>query len=978
MVAPYFNAPDTKHPNPDEAYLSKTHVGITDTVYSGGSDTTYNLKLANTDGSKLPLVSFSSNVGYNSTASSCSVTVVEDPLRDKEFVEPTIPSLIAISFPMLTNNFFGESEKDLTPNGFLPSNVFYFCGICTSYDKGELSTSGKTISITLSDPREILSGVQCILNAKGLSASVGTSTLNRVPDVKNLIDCYGYWSHGLGANINQNGMEWKKVRESIERARVTVFGISFEFVFTGSCFFDAPSWYRINGDSMDLVSLCQKVAKDGGCDTMFVARKYDETSAIVEIRGVSRKEPNPVKETELDDFLASYDGRVVSFTRGKEFRNEPTSPLVVGGNKSKMYVAYPSAATFPVDLTERYIDFPSSIDVRIFGEAAGNVGAIMPFWGMSQDGNAPLIDPFLFLDHVIYSRQAIRERIPLVKFETDFRTVRSRSHDNVFLDDDGKEDLRPFSIPTAVIYNAGVPVAGYVRGIPLSTDVLNAALINKDMFMITYRMVFPEVAASLRFPRIFNLKAMKDHKDAGGRLQAFNPFSRMDYTPISSNLNLELDELHDHLYIMARAYAEAYLGVQFMVFLPHSQIMERIFYNRHVDVSGDLINKFEVPTNSDAPEIEYTIDTAGFWETIPTELDGYNQYAKVQNQEGQIVRRFMQDDGRFSAMAVMNRLPDGNLSFFATGNIVAMFNDLPTSEFAPNTLAASVPDRAWIAINQVAQLQRRPDIAIVSLPNAVGFDIGGIIGTDPTPTSSTAFINLLKMMYEWDYSYTDSDGTYSFKSIIGDTSTLAGVTAVWSGERRHAAFTAGLDSEPVLDLDAVIIPLKSNYVSYGPWYDSWLVAGGKGTTEIIKDDSLVPWNFVPAGQSSGWQTKLDNAGKDVRDRAKKYFNYIEKAVLKVVGFPVRNLGDSFGYSSNITSVSVGFGINEIVTTYNLSSYDAIPGTYRKSEYDNLSNVRIRQELQRPATINKNLTWERNDTKNGVPVGNEYRNPFRTG
>jgi hypothetical protein len=993
------------------------------------------------------VISVNMTLGFNGTPSSLTVNLVEDTDNDDSFIEPTIPSLWGFSLPKggIGKSIFVESPT-LQPDSFSSRNVpFYFCGYCSNWSRSMLDVSGKTISVTLTDPREMLSGTQCLLGGFALSQSLtGGSRYTRI---FNVIDIYGYYAYGMESNKNEYGMEWSKIKEALERVRFAVNDIQFEVVFTGDTFTGVPSFYRIEDNILDIGGLCQKVASDSGSDFMYITRKVGENLGIVEIRGMRRRATDLLTKQEINDFIEERGDIVISARVGKEYRNEPTSNIIVGGFKNSMYIALPSeyninmhlvqdpsGVAIPTQNNKKYREdynlFPADIKTRLFGGEAEifsdrdneddsslqsnkqnfsvRSGAIYPFWGFApRDSYHPLMEPFLCLEHLVFDKNSelygkLLEKVPLCLINIANFSVRNVEHDDVFLTDDGDADDRPFAyLDSYVLSNAALP--NHVRGLPLNTEVLRAAIISSEAFYETYRFYYPDISERMSFPR-FNWDSLNDYVDSllnngntpdllsinvitylsearppidNDQIQPLDRSTgRLDKEIVDALRGLRAEQAVDRLetfreviYQLVKQYALDYMGRRFFVCLPKSNIMQRIW------------NNLPVPTRTGKPEIEYVVDERGFWENLPTDFDGLvpqtgNDDADdaETEKELEIRNRFMAEDGRFYAMVAIDWKPKGNINFNSNELNKAMFQDLPVSEFRPNKIAAGNPNYVMVSCN-VSQMVRRPDLALVELPCAIQFD-----PTDAFDIFDPRFHDNPDLSQEDDEGLTKKFGIVKYLWYqLKKNNTARDVInkcAVANNENFHKyasevfsrwkeqiynfcrdPFTYSASTEFIMDLKAVVIPLTSTWVSYGPWYARDYQA--KGMTKIQVDPSLVPWNFIdpgltnPSGSNRDyWRILLDRAGTDALNQTICDIDYLDNASISTAGFPEYGIGDQLGYNSNLTGISVDFGTGGIKTTYNFATYSNKPGTFRKNEYDNVSRARIdtREKIPDPSNI----------------------------
>jgi hypothetical protein len=877
------------YPTPTSAVRSKTSAGFSDV--SIGTNGVYRFMGCS-------IISVSMTLGFNGTANSLSITMVEDIDSGDIFLEPIIPSIWAFSLPKggVGVPVFYPSGTSMDPNAFNPSNTpFYFTGICTHFQGNKRDIGGKTITVTLVDPREVLTGVQCLLNSFALSQNIGTGG-NRYIDVNNTIDVFGYYDYGMTSDANKYGMQWNKIKTVLEAVRVTINDMSFEFYFTNDTFNEVPDWYRLDDTIIDIIGLTQKVATDSGSDFVTIARKTSATDCVVEFRGIKRINDDPIYQVELDTFVNDRTDIVESYRLGKEYRNEPTSSIVIGGMRNGNYVAYPS--TYDPDMhlnaihtLEDYNQFPVDLKVRLFGgtskvhndtNASGapifkdqtydvDSGAIFPFWGFTPDDSAyPLIEPFLSLDHLVFDRNTqllghLRSKIPACKIEVANYTVRNVPHTTMFLDGDEAPDSRPFARlaknnsastnnPSKVDYiftNDSVLPSGYLRGLPLNTEVLRASLAGQEAFYAIYALYYPEIASSGYFfgPPFKALRKMVENAGASG-----SKFNIEDYpqfaigngslafeetlgtiTPAGpsgtyttqqweavANKALQvnvIEKFHSIIYEHVRQYALDNMGKKFLVALPRSEIMNRIWAN------------LPVPTSTIRPEIEYTVDQRGYWETVPNELDGVVNGTSVftGSEEDQIRRRFMADDGRFYAMVGIDWHPSGNVNFNSNGINKAMFQDFPTSEFRPNKIASGNPSFVLVSCN-VNQLSKRPDLAFVELPAAIQFDPTDrisiehfndkVVTDDGTLDDEDLATKAGIVKYLW-YLYHYNDDFYNLVTTVALSHGMSNVDyaskvilrwATYLMTMLNNPFKRSMSTEYVMDLKGVVIPLTSTWV----------------------------------------------------------------------------------------------------------------------------------------------------------------------
>ena len=450
--------------------------------------------------------------------------------------------------------------------------------------------------------------------------------------------------------------------------------------------------------------------------------------------------------------------------------------------------------------------------------------------------------------------------------------------------------------------------------------------------------------------------------------------STFNLSAVSGAASVVFTEFNNMIYEAVRNYADEHMGKQFVACLPKSTIMNRIW-------DGE-----EVPTRSEKPEIEYIVDSTGYFENVPVELDGIGNSGAsgvmTGEQELQVVRRFSAEDGRFFPMAIMDWRPSGNASFNANKLNRAMFQDLQVSEYRPNNIAYGNAPYVYISC-QATQPTKRPDIAIVDLPSPITFEPSEkassyipFPGYSTPAGANTDYLlregSCLRILQSVLFEKSNSAFRTAFNNLITNiNSTGLGLDKInnkyWYEYNKNHFMTAwakkmfkyykglatmAFDNERVMDLKAVVIPLTSTWTRYGPWY--YTNAEAKGMVALTIEENLVPWNFPRSPTASGWSANLDAAGREMLARTLAVTDYVDSATIRVAGFPEYGPATQLGFNSNLTNISVEFGAGGVHTTYNLATYSAKPGTYKKSEFDNVSKSRIDNRPQIVDPYNKNM------------------------
>lgn len=136
---------------------------------------------------------------------------------------------------------------------------------------------------------------------------------------------------------------------------------------------------------------------------------------------------------------------------------------------------------------------------------------------------------------------------------------------------------------------------------------------------------------------------------------------------------------------------------------------------------------------------------------------------------------------------------------------------------------------------------------------------------------------------------------------------------------------------------AVAVPLRSNVLTYGPWY----ALGAPGKVKVDVDPNMVPWNF-------GGFEEMALAGQARVGQAVSNLTEVESAFVEVVGVPARSLGEVLTQGGpNITGVDVSLSSNGIVTTYQFSTYTPRFGVFGKNNFERIHRIgTANRELRR--------------------------------
>lgn len=162
---------------------------------------------------------------------------------------------------------------------------------------------------------------------------------------------------------------------------------------------------------------------------------------------------------------------------------------------------------------------------------------------------------------------------------------------------------------------------------------------------------------------------------------------------------------------------------------------------------------------------------------------------------------------------------------------------------------------------------------------------------------------------------------------------------------------------------AVCIPLKSNILSYGPWYSPNFKTSAGGI-EFVKDNELNPWSY-------GSKPLMAHIAKELVKEAQIALSETETGGITHPGMPVLSLG-FLDNGPNLTNINVSFGGNGVTSNYVFQSY-----TPRFGSLKNLQNQQLKESYknrQKAQKILKDRIIQENKILRKVtPVSNNGNN-----
>ena len=450
------------------------------------------------------ITGFNTSLGWGGQLSTLTVNLVEDSSNGDDFVIPDVGQPARFIYEGFS---FGGIVQKWVANGSLDGNPTY--------------------QVILNDPRELLNGVQLVVNNY-------TGTTYNIP---NLYNIYGYWENTIGygtSQVNEGGMPWKKVRDAFLVLQQTnpIYLKTVPFTIDVSNLPNMPDYYRVGGGqtSITLMDFISSICDDSARDFFFNL----ETNNVIKLYTVDRSTQPQLGL--IASFISQTSG-AVSKEVGVELRNETTSKFLVGGKVSRLYLNEWSDGE-PEDMT------------------------IHKYWGLDANGNVILPKDKRYVVNGVPVVDEAGDPIFYKAIELDTRVIEVWGVGETY-DTDGAEMravLAGFDNWTAFLALKAMRRAGQARKFYSSPHALKLEQLNIFPSLSTAslaRVLDPSISAEELYRKVGEL-VVHDTSPLTGRI----------VKGISESLGRTHEENIKILYDFLRKYAEEYYGRKYMVRIP--------------------------------------------------------------------------------------------------------------------------------------------------------------------------------------------------------------------------------------------------------------------------------------------------------------------------------------------------------------------------------------------------------------------------
>lgn len=733
------------------------------------------------------ITGFNANVGWDTGVGTLTVDLVEDPKNGDSFAAP-IPG---------------------APVYFEYDN-WRFAGLLSTVEEKRSFSGNRVLSVTVTDPRPILEGVQLILD------NYTGSTFG----IPNLYNVYGFLENASFGSSGRNevGMPWRTVRNTavslVNTTPIIYKGFQYFLDLSGLPAF-LPDTYRTPGTNISLLEFIQDVCSVASSD--FVVKLNGN---IITVFTHSRlTQPSFGK---IEQFLNALSDGSVSNTTGFELENHTTSKFLVGGPVEQVF-------------------FNTSQDGE---EDDYTDDTIWPFWGLDDNENV-LIGEYTGVFHRVTVDGKPLTEIGIGNWNNgypiDIQEMRRAL--------DSQESWESFLIQLNGVDTINIGTEAAPENIPNihkgKADALN--LITDFRFDIKtwFEGLTPAQKRAITGPKLFNLLA--------------NARERIN------DQNQELKQ--NRVYEFVKNYATEFYGRKFMVRIPF------------------VLGYQEPETNRIITSLE------------PTE-SGYVE------------------ESQFAQAVGLGLVPGDIHNFTDDRNKLKAY--VKFSDFDVLDISALSDDDYYLSENNIF-VKCELDAEIVYLNKSNLFSPRVVI-TLPGPVADAVthprdYAGALKAVLE---GLTEEEYNELFRRFGGELLHI-GIEALF--------FTP----------DLAAVPLKSNILTYGPWY----ATGAQGRTDFTINEQMVPWNFNS-------YSHMNTAGQAEVNTAYAARQISEAGSIELPGAPGIELGQTLVIGGPyVSQVQTSISTEGVKTTYRLKNWEVKPGKITRFEIDRQARLaKLAQEQRR--------------------------------
>lgn len=856
--------------------------------------------------------SFTGHLGWGDSASTLEVDVCEDDVIGERFNPPYPGTLVYFDY-----------------------QGWEFGGLIQSFKKIRGQEGNSLYSVSLEDPRELLTGVMLIV-------SNYTSSIYNVP---NLYNIFGYVeaNGGFGAaDVTSVGMPWLTVKNAFltlqETTPLKIYDQTFYVDLTNLP--TLPPFHRIAGPGISLMDFIADICNGAGCD-LFFRLIYQNGRNTLKLYTISRtSNPNPDAILQFLDSLNGFHQSEI----GMEFRNEVNNKFLIGGKVQKLY-----------GQLYQY----NEVDEEYIHEAGFT---IYPFWGQRDDQQGVKIAEYGKYV-TAYNFDDFINQTPLTDLHTynldDIAAgIVQRAHGTVqlgFFNKDIKKIVAnnnpngPFVFPWLTKEDQYITDYNELRAALTSQDAwLNFLFFHNtqdtvSMLTDKFKLIeFGNIHKGKYGPTGLNLISLFDDgflteiEDKATNFASIEGFIKNDL----SMLKLQKSKIHvkdqdniipfdnedkiRQLYEAVKFFAEEHFGTTFMVHMP--MVAGKINRDENSQVSdwrGDL---FTMPGNQ--------IITS--WE--PATDGGYIDNVDYQTTNGENGSTYTPVSRSEFAKAVEQKLLPLDIKNLSDDNKIHAYARFKIENDKGVPLDFSqIPQDSYSDFNGYRYIKCEVFPQFVFLKDSTLYSPRAVIKL-PGQVS----INTIDLKWQAAMLKSMIMGKINLSANLNNAQKQTLQTAL---DDKFGGVSSDFLMEDFVPFPVmpsfVVIPLRSNVLTYGPWYS----IGANGKTEFEADENIVPWNFSSYDD-------MNQAAQARVEQGKTTQQYGTTGSVTYPDVPQLNMGDALiSNGPYLTDINVSIGQGGATTTYNFQTWTKQFGVALKEMADERRKNRNIARKQRHAIFN---------------------------
>ena len=274
------------------------------------------------------VTNFTCSLGLNSNPSVMDIQLVEDVQDDFEAdsYDPTQTT----EADRIKSIKGGSAFLDGNPGhyDYFQNGNFKFGGIVTSWKRNH-SSSGRFINIQLADPRMFFKDIPVITDhCPTLFGS--TDPFNNYNVSTPLLD----FSNPIAARWTLDGLPWSSLQTHFSLLTFKFYGKNYKVSFDSSFSSRIPFNYRVPLQNASLDEFINRVSRDNNMD-WFAACNDDAATnpKTIMVYGVRRDNQYSLNDTTMTNFIADLSSKISNYEIGRELRTDPVKGIFIGDHK---------------------------------------------------------------------------------------------------------------------------------------------------------------------------------------------------------------------------------------------------------------------------------------------------------------------------------------------------------------------------------------------------------------------------------------------------------------------------------------------------------------------------------------------------------------------------------------------------------------------------------------------------------------------